>query len=105
MYFRENKCRRSSEDGEISFQSRIIREDLTEEANLNVELKNRHNVTRWKRSLAREERAFLVSGMTWTDATNVQKTCLGHSEERNLSGVEGPCRAVCLKYIKYISIT
>ena len=47
--------------GEISFQSRMIREDLTEEVNLNVELKNRYSVIRWKRSLPREERAFLLS--------------------------------------------
>lgn len=28
---------------------------------------------------------------------NVEKTCLGDPEERNLAGVEDPCRTVFLK--------
>lgn len=44
MYFRESKCKRSSEKTERSFQFRLIREDFTEEVNLNVGLKDRYNV-------------------------------------------------------------
>lgn len=66
MYFRDSKCRRNLEEGESSLQSRMIREDFTEELNLNAELKDRYSGIGQVRSTSREERAFLVRCKKYT---------------------------------------
>lgn len=48
---------------ERSLQSRAIQEDLTEEVNLNVALKDGYSGTGQERSMGKEEGGHLVSGM------------------------------------------
>lgn len=74
MYFRDNKCRSSSEEGERDLRSRLVREDF----HRGVEFEC---VSGWAQAERRGE-GLLVSRDSVNKSTDaiedvIQKTCLG----------------------------